>query len=203
MSTALFIYEAGRSMTLAHALTDFFAALGQGQKESDAAFALLYAPRRCYLARARKVGEGVQFFNAEGQIGHKEVEDVFEARVFNSVAELRWLNERNAEGRAVVLADAGGLRFFGDEPRQEGDIVNTLPQHYLLWGKSTQRSANGWTQFATARIGMFHVPLDGLSKGDHASFVAREYLKEYEDGNVGVAQERLIGLTKHESNAGG
>src|SRR5205085_116400 len=124
----------------------------------------------------------------------KEAEDVFEARVFNSVAELRWLNERDGMGLARVLADAGDFKFFGDEPKPEDGLVGELRQQYLLWGKSAKVSANGWTQFATARIGAFNVPLDGLGKGDNARFVAREYLRVYEDGNVCVTEERLIGL---------
>ena len=194
MSTAFFIYKASKVMKLADALNEFFTALARKQKENEGAFALLYAPRHCYLALARKDGEGVKFFNAKGEINPKEIEDVFEARVFNSAAELRWLNERDGAGSARALADTGDFKFFGDEPQPEKGIVGELSQQYLLWGKSAQASANGWTQFATARIGAFNVPLDGLGKGDHARFVAREYLREYEDGNVCVAQERLIGL---------
>jgi CRISPR-associated protein (TIGR03984 family) len=190
MSAKLFIYKASKLMKLADALKEFFTK----QKENESAFALLYAPRQCYLALARKDGEGAKFFNAKGEIKPEEVEDVFEARVFNSLAELRWLNERDGAGLARALADAGDLKFFGDEPQPEKGIVGELPQQYLLWGKSAQASANGWTQFATARIGAFHVPVDGLSKGEFARFIAREYLREYEDGNVCVAQERLIGL---------
>src|SRR5436853_5565017 len=126
MSMALFIYKANNPMKLADALKEFFTALAQKQKENEVAFALLYAPRHCYLALARKDGEGAKFFNAEGEINLKEAEDVFEARVFNSVAELRWLNERDGMGLARVLADAGDFKFFGDEPKPEDGLVREI-----------------------------------------------------------------------------
>ncbi len=194
MSASLFIYKASDLMKLVDALGDFFTKLTQKRKADEKTFALLYAPRHCYLALARKDDEGVKFFNADGEIKREEVDAVFEARVFNSVAELRWLNERDGAGRAAVLTDADDFEFFGHGPSLKEDVVGELTQQYLLWGRSARASANGWTRFATARIGAFDAPVDGLGKGARACFVAREYLKEYQDGNVCVAQERLIGL---------
>jgi CRISPR-associated protein (TIGR03984 family) len=181
---------------LADALNGFVEAFGNNLPKT---YALLYAPRRCFLALLK----GGKLHNSEGQI-NPEKEAVYEARVFNETAELRWLNQEDGKGAAVVLCDNDSAEFFGAKPKafntvvneEKKELVDAINQTYLLWGQSTGASnGDGWTQFAEARIGAFHVPVSDIKEpGAHAQFTAIEYLGEYEDGNVAVADERLTGI---------
>lgn len=136
-------------------------------------YAILYAPKKCYLARF----DGAKFVDEKGEIKVEEV-GVYEARIFNSEKELRWLSS----GEMKIISDA--------------DFPNStkLDQNYLLWGKKSDLTANGWTQFAEARIGAFFVPKEIST--DYAQFTAVEYLSEFEDGNVAVIDERLTGISE-------
>jgi CRISPR-associated protein (TIGR03984 family) len=71
------------------------------------------------------------------------------------------------------------------------DFIGTIRQRYLLWGKRAEDPSGGWTRLTTARIGSINVPaVDGL----RFQICALEYLSEYDDGNVAVAEERLLAL---------
>lgn len=159
--------------TLAEAIEEYKAFLGDGEK----AYALLYTPRDCHLALVNKEGK---FFNQDGEFSPQSV---FEARVFNAQAELRWHNESNGSGKMAIISEANFP-----------DAVGTIPQKYLVWGQSTGETKGDWTQFATARIGSFYVPLPNVPDKDYAKFAAVEYLKTYGDGNVAVVDERLTGI---------
>src|SRR5258707_4284685 len=157
--------------------------------------ALLYAPNKCFLSVVNEEGK---FLGAGGEI---DASSVFEARVFNETAELRWLNEADGKGAAVVLCQSDKPDFFGANAKRftpsGNELVGNIEQTYLLWGQSTGRMKVGWTQFATARLGEFPVPLEveRREKQDgYAQFTAVEYLGEYEDGNVAVCEERLTGI---------
>lgn len=169
------------------------------------AIALLYSPHKCFLATVNSNG---RFQDNKGEIDVKK-ESVFEARVFNEVAELRWLNEENGEGAARVLCEDNAKKFFNIEPKADNRIYAKIEpsQSYLVWGESVGESKNGWTRFAEARIGSFYVPVDGIRAGQksRAQFKAIEYLGEFEDGNVVVCEERLCGVepvTAKEKNHG-
>jgi CRISPR-associated protein (TIGR03984 family) len=147
--------------------------------EEKKAFAILYTPRACHLVLVDKEG---CFFNEHGPF---EPEDVFEARIFNDTAELRWLNESEGKGKMAIISDSSFI-----------DTVGTIPQTYLLWGKKVELPAgkenpDGWTKFGTARIGAFYVPI--VTNEEYARFKAKEYLKAH-DGNVAVVDERLTGI---------
>lgn len=167
--------------TLSQAIDVYKKFLGDNEK----AYAILYTPKDCHLVLVDKNGK---FFNEDGEFAPQSV---FEARIFNEKAELRWLNESDGKGKMAIISDG---RF--------PDIVGTIPQTYLLWGQSADRPQNGWTKFATARIGAFYVPVELKADETYARVTAVEYLKEYDDGNVAVVDERLTGIEgyKGESN---
>jgi CRISPR-associated protein (TIGR03984 family) len=185
--------------TLADAVESYFKAYGKG-------FALLYSPRAVYLASLESEKEFVASSGKESapvKMEEKDWQDVFEARLFNKTAELRWLNVADGKGAAVVLSPDTARKPFGQEYNplttdvedQKKELVGAIPQTYLLWGESTEASRNGWTQFAEARIGSYWVPVGGIAKAKRrAQITAIEYLGEYEDGNVAVCEERLTGI---------
>lgn len=189
VETALFISRATKNQKLVDAITACGAAF-------HGAVALLYAPHKCFLATVNSNGK---FQDNTSEI---DASTVFEARVFNEAAELRWLNKENGKGAAVVLCEDNTKKFF-DETKPDDKIYAKIdpPQTYLLWGQSAAESKNGWTKFAEARIHPFFVPIDGVAAKDidkaekpRAQFTAVEYLGEYEDGNVAVCEERLKGI---------
>ncbi|HEY0428567.1 MAG TPA: CRISPR-associated protein Csx19 [Pyrinomonadaceae bacterium] len=141
-------------------------------------YAILYAPKKCYLA----LFDGTDFVDESGKIN---VSDVYEARIFNAEKELRWLSS----GETETLTD--------DCLREVDGFVGTIDQKYLLWGEispSNDSNVNGeWTELAEARIGKFYVPIKTTSR---ACFEAKEYLKEFADGNVAVFEERLTGISE-------
>lgn len=158
--------------TLSQAIDEYKKILSDDEK----AYAILYTPRACHLALVDKTGK---FFNEDGEFAPHSV---FEARIFNEKAELRWLNESDGKGKMAII-DAS----FPDS-------VCTIPQAYLLWGQSTGEVKGNWTEFATARVGSFYVPLPTVPNRGYARITAVEYLKECEDGNVDVVDERLTGI---------
>lgn len=159
----------------ASAVTKFIGSYGES-------FAVLYTPSECFLL---KIGKDGVFQKHSGRILPA---NVYEARIFNKTAELRWFND-NGEGIAVTLSEINTNDDFG------GDVLLKHPQNYLIWGKKIENSQNDWTQFATARIGEFSIPCKVVNK-DYAQFTAIEYLKEFEDGNVAVFEERLTGISE-------
>jgi CRISPR-associated protein (TIGR03984 family) len=164
--------------TLSDAIGAFTKLLGEDEK----AFAILYTPKDCHLLLVDKDGK---FFK---QTGEFTPETVFEARIFNDKAELRWLHESDGKGKMAIISDAGFP-----------DAVGTIPQTYLLWGervklKEGEQNPMGWTKFGSARIGSFDVPVTLKDEETYARFTAVEYLKTYEDGNVAVVDERLTGI---------
>lgn len=134
-------------------------------------FALLYASNKCFLGLVDKAG------NIEVKSDNFALKKVFEARIFNDKAELRW------------------LKGFGEKIISDADFSDCekLEQFYLIWGKKNDSPKDNWTQFATARIGTFYVPKS--INAEYAQFTAVEYLRtERENGNVFVADERLTGI---------
>jgi CRISPR-associated protein (TIGR03984 family) len=164
--------------TLAEVFADYkkFIAVG------GTAYAILYTPSNCHLAL---VNEDGKFFKEDGEV---QPELIFEARIFNAQAELRWLK---GYGAAIITDDT----FKNDK-----DYVDTNPQNYLLWGQSTGNFSadEKWTQFGEARIGAFFVPAPKIAPRGYAQITAVEYLKKYEDGNVAVADERLTGIKPYD-----
>lgn len=184
MSTTLYIYTQ-QKLTLNEALAAFAHILQQQQS----AAAILYSPQSCQLA------QWVQgaVYDENGQ--PLDILTVFEARVFNELAELRWLNDPSPQQchQAVVLTEQQSQLDWPTE-RRDG-IIAKLPQRYLLWGEGTGRSAsNGWSELATARIGALKVPIGGVGKNQRVLLHSVEYIVEAEHGNAVVFDERLTKL---------
>ena len=208
IATELFISRVEHK-TLTEAVKEYFKVCGQG-------FALLYSPKAAYLARLESDNRFVVSPGKEPEPTDFTEQDwryVFEARVFNETAELRWLNRENGKGAVVVLCEDDSLKFFDVNPEalkttveedgelKEKELVGTVKQTYLIWGQSAGASEHGWTRSAEARIGSFFVPLSGVTAEDlkqsekpRAQFTVVEYLGAYEDGNVAVAEERLLNI---------
>lgn len=169
-------------------------------------FALLYTPKRCYLARVEKdititVSSAKEL--SPTNLGEDDMKQVFEARVFNKVSEMRWLNDPEGNHKTAILSelplvfDGKILQAETEEERREGKrVIGGLDQEYLLWGKKLAdgKAPSGWTQFGSPRIGSYYVPVTLKDGEEYARFTAVEYLKTYEDGNVAVVDERLTGI---------
>ena len=157
------------------------------------AVALLYSPTFC---RFLKVNADGDFTDSNGAIFN--VQSVFEARIFNSDHELRWLNQKGGKGKAVLLSEQT-ISNFGN-PIPEISALDVLKQEYLLWGQGVSDYGNGWSKLSEARIGTLDVPLGGVNnKKMRAKLIAKEYIglcegKAGEYGNVAVLEERLIKL---------
>jgi len=154
--------------------------------------ALLYAPGWCRLATFRNG-------HLTGEDGALvDLADVFEARLFNEALELRWLNDPRGAGRhkAAILCESELEKAHGAAwPCQAIDVVEILPQRYLVWGEGTGRPcAPGWSELATARIGALFVPVAAVARNERVRVKSLEYLAEGEHGNVYVHDERLLKL---------
>lgn len=159
--------------------------------------ALVYAPSFCKFAKFENGGLSL--------VDDRSLSTVFEARVFNQNVELRWLNISNGLGRAVLISDIELTRVFTDEENVSlTEILDIIPQQYLLWGKGVVRSPSlpqGWSRLAAARIGALDVPITGIKPKQQVQLVAKEYIRFCEGdageyGNVAVVEERLTGLVE-------
>jgi CRISPR-associated protein (TIGR03984 family) len=187
MSATLFVFTR-QGLSLADALSGFATVIG-----TNGATAILYSPRRCELAT---YAEGA-LRASDGQ--RVDIGTVFEARVFNETAELRWLNDPGPEQchRAVILTeqDRAGVLEGWEPDNDRPSVIETLPQTYLLWGEGTGRQVNnGWSELATARIGGLRVPLGNVGKNQRVLLHSVEYIVEAEHGNAVVFDERLVKL---------
>lgn len=170
---------------LEEAIKEFITSFGGNLPKEN--FAILYAPERCFLGLVDKDGK----IEVKDNIDQFNLEKIYEARVFNADKEFRW-----QEGKPPAILSEANLR-------EVDKFVSAIPQKYLLWGKRspTNDAKNpGWTEFAEARIGKFYVPVNLPNGQEYAQFTAREYLKEFADGNVAVFEERLVGIEPYPSN---
>lgn len=162
-----------------------------GSIADDFAWALLYGPGQCQFARLRRDG------TLESAAGAVDPANFFEARAFHADAELRWLGDPTGVApRAAVVAESEvPLRRMGLTDFSATDVIETLDQTYLLWGR-VARTAPGWVKLSAARVGRLDVPWPGpvLDPGTRLRLTAREYLVEAVDGNVAVWDERLTGV---------
>src|SRR5947209_11880485 len=110
MSEAKLFTCTAKNLHLADAMDSFVKTLSEYKKH----YALLYAPRKRFLA----VVDGSKFRDEQNKEIDVRKEAVFEARVFNETAELRWLNETNGTGKTVVLCEDPTKKFFdgGSKP---------------------------------------------------------------------------------------
>lgn len=169
--------------------------------------ALLYTPGWCGFAQLERAGDEIKPILSARDERSFDPDSVFEARVFNEQAELRWLKQWPNKGRAALIAEDDISKFF-DEKAGTFTEVDFIDQTYLLWGegaaaKTGELPANrNWSRLAMARIGTLDVPypLDArpaVSKsGERIHLIAREYLDADDHGNVAVVEERLLKLAR-------
>lgn len=170
--------------------------------KAEGAIALLYSPRSCQFARLVWSENQLVLMNPKNQ--SVDLSDVFEARIFNSEAELRWLNQFNGTGQAVLLSE-DEKSLDGYKSVEALTDLESLPQTYLLWGEGwTKPNTWGeeWSRLTLARIGSLPVPISGIERKERKQFVGlkvREYLKADDYGNTSVVEERLLGLEEEKS----
>jgi CRISPR-associated protein (TIGR03984 family) len=169
---------------------------------SNGAVGIFYSPAACQFG---------QFQNGlvSGENGAElDLKNVFEARIFNTQGEFRWLNHSSGFGKAVLLSQEDIKNYFEKdlEPIEAIDIIDS---QYLLWGEGTgnQEINKGWSYLSAARIGKFAVPIQGIDSNQRVKLKFREYLGVWNTadpqdnhGNVVVLEERLLGLDKSEES---
>lgn len=165
-------------------------------KELDGGTALLYSPSACLLARY----QGGLLQGPDG--GTTNLDAVFEARVFNGDAELRWLRTPGSSRTVVVREKEPVPGGAGSEPagnRISRPYHGTIEQSYILWGEALASAAAGdWASLGTARVGTLHAPLpagQGLDLKGRMAIRSREYLFiDDKHGNATVGDERLLAM---------
>lgn len=153
--------------------------------------AILYSQKSCQIATFK---EG----NLQDDLGNTvSLEPVFEARVFNMISELRWVNDPSPtrNHRTTILTEQNFSNELEKFACLSTLVLDTIDQKYLVWGEGTGKKANdGWSELATARIGSLIIPLNDVGNNQRVSLNSREYLVETFHGNVIVFDERLIKL---------
>jgi CRISPR-associated protein (TIGR03984 family) len=201
--TALFIHTAEKL-----ALPDALRAFTRAQSEEACAVALAYTPKSCLLGLLRN-GTIVGPKSAA-----LDLAPVFEARVFNRLAELRWVNDPSPQAchRSAILSETDLLEKLNGLKEPETSTARwsllapvpivepPIKQQYLLWGKGIDGIGDtDWSRLATPRIGAFDIPIPGVHPGGHVYLKTVEYLYEvWHDGktygNVAILDERLVTL---------
>jgi len=165
--------------------------------KNESAIGILYDPMSCKLAR---LNEAARLCGSDGD--SVDLSRVFDARIFQDSMELRWHKDPSSKRshRAVILAEteidlSPRLDDRWKRHKIEPPVIDTLEQTYLLWGEGTRnRLADGWSELATPRIGAMPVPIPGVKPNARVVLRTREYLAEYDHGNVAVLDERLMRL---------
>ncbi len=162
-----------------------------GNKYFTSAVGLFYSPISCAFGKVATTA----VIDYKGQ--NLSLGDVFEARIFNEHAELRWLNEANGRGRAMLISEEAINSEVG-ETLEPVRWIHQIDQQYLLWGEGTGGEAiDGWSWLSAARIGKLAVPIPGIQRNERVRLQVCEYLSVSDrHGNVVVAEERLWGLQK-------
>lgn len=160
-------------------------AQSQSYFDNISTIGLFYSPNQCCFGQWNTDG----FYQSNQQ--HLNLSLVFEARIFNSDYELRWLNRANRIGQAVLLSES---ILPDDKPL---NAIDTRQNTYYLWGEGISSNLSDWSILATARIGKLEVPLSGLRNNEKARLVTREYFEVCDEyGNVAIAEERILGLQR-------
>jgi len=183
--TTLYRYRADGQMSLMASITACRQAL-------EGAIALLYSPQSCTLARLAPDGT----LRDAGDLA-LDLSDVFEARLFNAVCELRWLNRLAGVGDTALISEIAQQALTGFAAIDAPDC-ECLSQQYLLWGERArnQPSAESWQRLADARIGKLDIPLAQKFTQEQRIYLKTcEYLAPADNyGNMAVIEERLVNL---------
>lgn len=179
--------RSSNTITLSEALKTCAALLSGG-------VALLYSPEHCQFA---SLDENGNLLNQERNC--IDLKHIFEARVFNKKAELRWLNDYNGKGYAVLLSEEDISQYFEEVvDLTELEMLDEATTAYILWGQGVKNSypaESGWSKLSLARIGSLDVPIGNVGESKRVCLKAIEYLQEVDDyGNVAIVEERLMEL---------
>lgn len=173
-----------QKITLAESLKQCASVLSKG------GIALLYSPSQCQFAKIQS--NGTLTDSEEKEINLK---DIFEVRAFNQNSELRWLNQSNGEGQAVLISEEDNISDYLADCLPNLEAIDVIKQKYLLWGEGVKSISKnpGWGKLAESRIGKINVPVE-LTPNQRVYLNAIEYLQADNYGNVSVVEERLISL---------
>lgn len=176
-------------------------AIKQCNNYLENAIAFLYSPKNCLFAKLDKDGNLINSQNDKVDLNYHE-HYIFESRIFNEFCELRWLNNRDGEGDAVLITqiEVTELSDYLIKLNENKPIIDTIHQQYLLWGENANNSpSDGCLRLSTARIGKVEIPFNDTLKDHHRVYLNTvEYLAEIDDyGNVAVIEERLVNLSQH------
>lgn len=164
------------------------------------AIGLFYSLPWCRFGQLQPVDNTLKVHDFEGEM---QLDLVFEARIFNQTAELRWLKSGEL-GTAVLLSEneqLSGVEWLLDE---NAKLTNLEPLDnnitYLLWGEGTNIQLNNdWSCLTAARIGKLYVPISGIKAKERVQLVAQEYIGKVDCyGNMAVVEERLIKLKSYQ-----
>lgn len=158
----------------------------------------LYAPRAFWVARVRATG-----LEAEGLVlTQQDLTPVYEARLANATAELRWLRDpadAEGRGRAALVSEAPLAPGEGWQ-NQTLPYASAIDTPLLLTALAAE-VADGWLTVNAPRQGQRRLPWDGPApaKRTRLAWRWREYLgpaagEAGGDGNVTVLASRLAGL---------
>lgn len=133
-------------------------AINQCLNQLEDAIALLYSPNSCQVLKLEKDGN---LSNSKGEIINTNYQDnyIFEARIFNQNYELRWLNEDEGKGTAVIISENDFDNCLAKK-LDSIEVIDTIKQQYLLWGEKAKTTLNeGWQRLSASRIGSLDIPL--------------------------------------------
>jgi CRISPR-associated protein (TIGR03984 family) len=160
-------------------------------------YGLFYTPTQCLFG----LWDGKKISDAQDK--PIDLEQVFEAHLFNSNLELRWLKGFNPDnlGNAVYLFENTQKNKLNWEQLPTLNDLSIHENQYLLWGEYWQADdlAANWSCIATSRIGKLLVPIANLQKNQRVVLKTREYFGlpdnvAGEHGNKVVLEERWLGL---------
>jgi CRISPR-associated protein (TIGR03984 family) len=132
------------------------------------------------------------------------MDSLFEIRVFDEHAELRWLRNANL-GTCVLVAEnsndftEAASALPGLVPtKTERAFTDSVSLNYFVWGESVGLVGDGpsgiWTKLSNTRIGSQLVPIEAAT-GSLVVVNACEYIGiENQFGNAAVIEERWLGL---------
>ena len=169
------------------------------------AVGLFYSLPWCRFGQLKQDNNTIKVHDFEGEM---QLDLVFEARIFNQTAELRWLKSGEL-GTAVLLSeeeDWKGANLPDGYNKTTLDNLEALDRsNYLLWGEGTNIQKNGWSCLTAARIGKLYVPIAAIEPKKRVQLVVQEYIGEVEYigkvdkyGNMAVVEERLIKLKSYQ-----
>lgn len=161
----------------------------------DAAVGLLYSPVRAEFASLRNG----TLSDSKGKA--LDLSECFEARVFSTTGELRWLKDPHSVGDAAFVSEQATGPAGWNEPVTTQAIP--FARRYLLWGNVEGDrgtvTADGWSRLHSPRIGSLAAPASGVVEG-RLVLTTVEYIGQAAGelgavhGNAAVLDERLIAI---------